>query len=117
MVARALSSFADDPVTSDDLANAALRMGEQLWAQDVIQNHEAVSTSLFGSCIELIENRGLLDAEVPERVAFLAEVTDLLNAVQTIAAARGVESPSGTAAAIEAAVAAATGSGGDLATE
>lgn len=108
VVAGALCTFEDAPVTADELADAALRMGQQLWAQGRIRNHEAVSTSLFGSCIELAENRHLLESGAEERFALSTEVTDLLDAVHTIAAARGVESASGTAAAIAEAVAAAT---------
>jgi len=85
VVASALSTFGDDPVTEDQLADAALAMGNQLFAQGVIRNSEAVSTTLFSSGIELAENRHLLDADLSARAEFQQELHEALVAVSNVA--------------------------------
>ena len=85
VVASALSTFGDDPVTEEELADAALLMGNQLFAQGAIRNSEAVSTTLFSSGIDLAENRHLLDADLPARAAFQQELHEALVAVSNVA--------------------------------
>ena len=86
VVASALRTFGDEPVTEEQLAEASLSMGNQLLSQGVIRNAEAVSTTLFSSGIELAENRHLLDADRAARAEFEHELHDALVAVSNVAA-------------------------------
>jgi glycerol-3-phosphate O-acyltransferase len=88
VVASALVTRGDEPVTVSELRKASLAMGEQLFSQGVIRNHEAVSTTLFASGTELVSNRGLLDADRTSREAFKQELASILEAVEGIAAVR-----------------------------
>jgi glycerol-3-phosphate O-acyltransferase len=85
VVASALTSFADMEVEVDELRKASLQMGEQLYSQGKIKNHEAVSTALFASGVELIENRGLLTADSAAREGFRTELDAILTALDSIA--------------------------------
>ena len=86
VVASALETFGSDAVTVSQLRKAALAMGEQLFVQGRIRNHEAVSTTLFASGVELIENRDLLDASEADRTAFREQLDVILEALDNIAA-------------------------------
>lgn len=86
VVASALATFGDDPVTVRQLRRASMLMGEQLYVQGAIQSHEAVSTALFASGVELIENRELLETSGAERIEFRSRFEELLNALDRIAA-------------------------------
>ena len=81
--ATALTTF-DGPVSVDELRAASLALGEQLYAQRVIHNHEAVSTVLFASTAELIENRDLLEAPASDRKAFAAEIAGIVEALNAV---------------------------------
>lgn len=81
--ASALTTF-EGPVSIDDLRAASLQFGEQLFSQRAIHNHEAVSTALFASTAELIENRGLLDASQDDREAFAADIAEVLEALHAV---------------------------------
>lgn len=83
--ASALTTF-PGVVTVDDLRSASLSLGEQLFSRGAIANHEAVSTALFASTAELIENRGLLEASEAERAAFAEDIAEVLEALNAIAA-------------------------------
>jgi glycerol-3-phosphate O-acyltransferase len=85
VVASALETYGNKPVTEGELAKASLAMGNQLFTQGTIQNHEAVSTTLFSSGIELAENRHLLDGDRAGRAAFRDELQEALFAVSTVA--------------------------------
>jgi glycerol-3-phosphate O-acyltransferase len=85
VVASALMTFGDEPTTSKALEKASLPMGEQLYHRGEIKNHEAVSTTLFSSGVELAENRGLLDLGAVERRAFRDELAATLRAIEAIA--------------------------------
>ncbi len=84
-VASALVTFGDTPTSVKELEKASLLMGEQLYHRGEIKNHEAVSTTLFTSGVELAENRGLLDLGGVERRAFQEELAATLRALEGIA--------------------------------
>nr|MDJ0792576.1 1-acyl-sn-glycerol-3-phosphate acyltransferase [Acidimicrobiia bacterium] len=84
-VASALETFGSQPVTEKELAAASLAMGKQLFAQGVIRNPEAVSTTLFSTGIELVENRGLLESDHATRSDFQNELEEALRAVSAVA--------------------------------
>jgi glycerol-3-phosphate O-acyltransferase len=88
VVACTLLTFGEEPVEVATLQKASLAMGEQLFSQGVIRNHEAVSTTLFASGVELVGNRDLLDGSYAARRTFKQEITDALEALESIALLR-----------------------------
>jgi glycerol-3-phosphate O-acyltransferase len=85
VVASALATFGDTELTNEVLSAAALAMGEQLLSQGFIKNTEAVSTTLFSSAIHIVANRDLLTGTAFERREFLADITEALEAVTSVA--------------------------------
>jgi glycerol-3-phosphate O-acyltransferase len=70
-----------------EVIRRALRLGRQYVAQRRLRSSESVSVLLFRTAIELMKNRGLLEAgsDVAERrVVFLAELRDLLKRLDRI---------------------------------
>jgi glycerol-3-phosphate O-acyltransferase len=84
VTASALTTFRG-PVDVDELRAASLALGEQLYAERAIHAHEAVSTALFSSTVELVANRGLLDASGAEREVFAADVAEIVEALNAVA--------------------------------
>ena len=84
VVAETLVVLGSSTVTTDELKELSLRMGNQLLALGTIETAEAVSTTLFASGIKTAESRGLLSARATERAAYadvLKEVLDVLNLI------------------------------------
>ncbi|MFV1970773.1 MAG: glycerol-3-phosphate 1-O-acyltransferase [Acidimicrobiia bacterium] len=84
VIAAALASEGSEPLSEADLAERALRMGDQLVAHGDLSNQEAVSTALFATGIKLAESRGLLSGSAQDREAFrleLREIRDTLDAI------------------------------------
>jgi glycerol-3-phosphate O-acyltransferase len=86
VAASALTTFGDEPVSVSDLRKASMALGEQLFVESTIRNHEAVSTALFASAAEVLEGRGLLSADLDQREAFRDELDTILAAMNGIAA-------------------------------
>jgi len=88
VMASALVYFGDNQVSIRDLTRASLSMGEQMFHQGIIRNHEAVSTTLFSSGAELVGNRDLFTGDLAARESFREELVDILRALDGIAVLR-----------------------------
>src|SRR5207302_6780757 len=78
-----------EPVDREAFTKQCLGLGEQMRRRHQITSGEAVSIELFRSALKLTDNRGLLDAGDAElaaaRVAFAAELRDLVRRVRVLA--------------------------------
>ncbi len=86
VAASALTTFDSTTVSVPDLRKASMALGEQLFVEGTIRNHEAVSTALFATAADVLEGRGLLSAGLDEREAFRDELETILGAMNAIAA-------------------------------
>ncbi len=88
VVAETLALAGNDPIDRDDLAKRCLQLGDQMYARSQIRSREAVSTTLYGSGIDLADNRGLLGGTHQARMDFRDELQSIriaLNAIDDIA--------------------------------
>jgi glycerol-3-phosphate O-acyltransferase len=75
------------PADEAEVIKRALGLGRQYVAQGRLRSSESVSVLLFQTALQLLSNRGLLEAgaDVAERRAgFLAELRDLLHRLDRI---------------------------------
>ncbi len=86
VAASALTTFGDEAVSVSDLRKASMALGEQLFVEGTIRNHEAVSTALFATAADVLEGRDLLTADLEQREAFRDELDTILGAMNAIAA-------------------------------
>jgi glycerol-3-phosphate O-acyltransferase len=84
VVAAALASAGQDPLSESELAERALAMGGQLASHGDISNQEAVSTTLFGTGIKLVASRGLLDGSEKDRETHCQQLREILDTLDAI---------------------------------
>ena len=63
-----------------------IKVSQQRWRQKELHSPESISKDLFGGCLQLAGNRGLLEPEVTQgqRDAFAAEIADVIRRVGLI---------------------------------
>ncbi|MFV1999781.1 MAG: glycerol-3-phosphate 1-O-acyltransferase [Acidimicrobiia bacterium] len=78
VVAETLVTLDGRPIDQKECRDLCLAMGEQLLAHGDIRTEEAVSTALFGTGLQLAENRNVIDGSSAARLAFRDELAAIL---------------------------------------
>ncbi|MEZ5175988.1 MAG: 1-acyl-sn-glycerol-3-phosphate acyltransferase [Acidimicrobiia bacterium] len=84
VVAETLALAGDQKLEPTELAARCLLMGEQMYRHGRIRNAEAITTALYASGIQLVDNRNLLDATAEQREDFRAELEAIREALNSI---------------------------------
>lgn len=75
-----------EPIREKEFLKECIEVAQERWRRQELRSPESISKDLFGGCLQLANNRGLLEPEATrqQRDAFAAEIADVVRRVGLI---------------------------------